>query len=55
MNESASTVRYKASEYGGNHTYLDITCDDSCPYHYSADFNNDCMVGIDDLEYLCQF
>ncbi len=54
VNESSATCNLKASEYSGSHTYLDITYDDSCPYHYTADLDDTCGVNLGDLSRLSQ-
>ena len=54
VNDSASSTTYKAVEYSGNHTYLDITYDDSCPYDFVADFDGSCTVDANDLVIISQ-
>ena len=54
VNESPATCNLKASEYSGSNTYLEITYDDSCPYHWSGDFDDDCKVDLEDLAQMCR-
>jgi hypothetical protein len=53
INTNSYTSNLKASEYNPM-SYLSITYTDACSCDYSADFNNDCKVDLNDFYLMAQ-